>query len=163
MRTTRTSFRRLESTAPISWPTLSELASWLYGQARGLDTLGREVRRLRVTTRKIGRELRIEPRGAVRVLEARGVTAQQATDLVTRAVETRIREVPALNVTSARPVSTTKRDEPYGSMRPALVAAMKKYEAQMFGISPADLLTDGIPTDITSTEDLLGPVTGARS
>ncbi len=84
MPATRVAHVSLKKAAPIAWPSLSDLATSLYGEVRGLDTLGREVRRLRVETRKIGRELRVEPHGAVRVLEARGVTLRQATELVTR-------------------------------------------------------------------------------
>lgn len=163
MPTPRAASGSLEKAAPITWPSLSEIASWLYGRTRGLDTLGREARRLGVVTRKIGRELRIEPSGAVRVLEARGVTAQRATELVTQAVATRTREVPALNIQpSVRPATPTRRDDPYASMSPALTAAMREYEKQMFGASPGDMLPNNVATDIVSTEDLLRPVVGAR-
>lgn len=156
---TRTVRVSLESTAPIAWPSLSDLASALYGHVRGLDTLGREVRRLRVRTRKIGRELRIEPRGAARVLEARGVTARQATELVARSVRARTREVPALNA-KATTGSRTQRD-PYAAMGPALTAALQNYEQRMFGVSVTTLLPSDVPTDLTSTEDLARAVGGA--
>lgn len=155
---TRTVDVSLESAAPITWPSLSDLASALYGHVRGLDTLGREVRRLRVKTRKIGRELRVEPRGAVRVLEARGVTARQAMELVARSVRTRTREVPTLDA-KATTVSRTRRD-PYAAMGSALTAELQSYERRMFGVSVTTLLPSDVPTDLTSADDLVRAVGG---
>lgn len=148
-----------EKAPPITWPSLSDLASQMYGEVRGLDTLGREVRRLRVQTRKIGRELRVEPRGAARVLEARGLTPYQASELVARAVKTRSRRVPSLK-TSAR-TTTERRIDPYAAMSPSLTAAIQDYEQRTFGSSPATLLRSGVPTEIKSTDDLVRAVGGA--
>ena len=145
-------------TAPILWPSLSDLASQLYGEARGLDTLGREVRRLHVKTRKIGRELRIEPHGAVQVLEARGLTLRQATESVARAVTTRSREVPALAMSTS--MRADRRTDPYASMNPALSAALQEYEKRTFGTLPAALLPNDVPTDIPRTADLVRAVGG---
>lgn len=150
-------------TAPILWPSLSNLASQLYGEARGLDTLGREVRRLHVKTRKIGRELRIEPHGAVQVLEARGLTLRQATESVARAVTTRSREVPALAMsTSSTSMRAERRTDPYASMNPALSAALQEYEKRTFGTLPAALLPNDVPTDIPRTADLVRAVGGGE-
>jgi len=156
---TRVARVSLDKAAPISWPNLSDLAASLYGQVRGLDTLGREVRRLRVKTRKIGRELRVEPRGAVRVLEARGVTRRHATELVTRSVQARSREVPALSVNTT---TTTERwTDPYAAMSPALSAAVRDYEERTFGTSVTALLPSDVPTDIGNADDLVRAVGGA--
>lgn len=149
----------LERAAPITWPSLSDLASSLYGSAQRLDTLGREVRRLGVTTRKIGRELRVEPLGAVRVLEARGVPVEKATELVEQAVETRTREVPTMDT---RTTTVVGQADPYASLGPDIVAAMRAYEKHTFGTSPVGLVANDVPTDIASTEDLLSAVTGDR-
>ncbi len=113
--------------APITWPSLSDLASQLYGRARGLDTLGREVRRLRVQTRKIGRDLRIEPWGAVRVLEARGLTVEQATTLVTRIVEARKGEVPAMIEQRGAGRITRPPTSAQSYRDPVVVAASQRY------------------------------------
>lgn len=145
---------------PISWPSLSDLARRLYGEGRGLDTLGREVRRLRVTTRKIGRELRVEPKGAVRVLEARGVTVDLATEVVTQAVQARSRKVPALNANANATMSEPQRDL-YAAMGPRLTAAMQAYEQRMFGMPVTTLLPREAPTDIKSTKDLLTAIGGS--
>lgn len=150
----------LRSAPPISWPSLSDLARRLYGEGRGLDTLGREVRRLGVKTRRIGRELRVEPRGAVRVLEARGVTVDRATEVVTQVVRARSREVPALNVKGNATMSEA-RGEPYAAMGPGLTAAMQAYEQRMFGTPVRTLLPHEAPTDLKSTADLLHAIGGS--
>lgn len=144
----------LAKAAPITWPSLTDLASSLYRRARGLDTLGREVRRLRVQTRKIGRELRVEPRGAVRVLEARGVTVQQATAVVMRAVETRTQEVPAM-AERREERKTTKTAPAQGYRNPVVAAASRRY-AQLN--RPTLVLPEG-RADF-STDDLVRAIAG---
>lgn len=147
----------LAKAAPITWPSLSDLAAPLYGRARGLDTLGREVRRLGVRTRKIGRELRVEPRGAVRVLEARGVTVEQATAVVTRVVETRKGEVPAM--TEQRGPGTIARIAPstQAYRDPVVVAASQRY-------TQLQRPTLGLPQGRADfdTADLTRAITGRR-
>lgn len=152
----------LRRTPQISWPSLSDLARRLYGERRGLDTLGREVRRLRVRTRKIGRELRVDPAGAVRVLEARGVGTQQAKEIVLRVVDERTREVPILSENTTQrtqpTTSSTRRPDPYRN--PALIAAARAYEQQMYGTSVTSLLPAEAPTDLRDTSQLLDAVRG---
>ncbi len=148
----------LASAPPISWPSLSDLARRLYGERKGLDTVGREVRRLRVRTRRIGREVRVEPEGAVRVLEARGVTAEQATNIVAEVVSERSREVPVLS--GSMRTANGRQVDPYAAMSPELAAAALAYEQRMFGTSVTELLPREAPTDIKSTEDLLAAIGG---
>ncbi|MGH2378950.1 MAG: hypothetical protein ACRDGT_10800 [Candidatus Limnocylindria bacterium] len=154
MPTTKTLMDLLAKAAPITWPSLSDLASSIYGRARGLDTLGREVRRLRVQTRKIGRELRVEPRGAVRVLEARGVTVEQATAVVVRTVEARKQEVPAM--AQQKDERTVPRTAPaQGYQNPVVAAASQRYELLH---RPRFVLPHG-HADF-GTDDLVRAVTG---
>ncbi len=127
MPATRPGFASLAKVSPIAWPSLSDLASPLYGRARGLDTVGRQVRRLRVRTRKIGRELRVEPQGAVRVLEARGVTAEQARAVVTQAVERRKKEVPAMAEQQGARTITRTRTSAQAYRDPVVIAASQRY------------------------------------
>lgn len=156
MPTTRTITNVLAKTAPITWPSLSDLAASLYGRARGLDTLGREVRRLRVQTQKIGRELRIEPLGAVRVLEARGVTVEQATEVVARTVEARTQEVPAM--AQQKEARTAPKAAPaHGYQNPVVAAASQRYE-QLH--RPTFLLPQG-RSDFSTTE-LLQAIAGGQ-
>lgn len=153
MTTIRTRTTVLAKAAPITWPSLTDLASSIYGRARGLDTLGREVRRLRVRTRKIGRELRVDPRGAVRVLEARGVTVEQATEVVARGVEARRQEVPAM--AQRKEKRTAARSAPaHGYRDPVVAAASQRYE-QLH--RPTLVLPQG-HADF-STDDLMRAVT----
>jgi hypothetical protein len=153
---TRTVPAAMGKAAPISWPSLTDLAASLYGRARGLDTLGREVRRLRVRTRKIGRELRVEPRGAVRVLEARGLTIERATALVMRVVEMRTQEVPGITEqdreAAAPRIQAAQR---YGD--PIVRSAAERYEELH---QPTFVLPQGQAT--FSTAELTRAITGGQ-
>lgn len=156
MPTAKTLPAALAKAAPITWPSLTDLASAIYGRARGLDTLGREVRRLRVRTRKIGRELRVEPRGAVRVLGARGLTVEQATAVVVRTVERRKQEVPAM--AQQREERTTTRTAPARRYQnPVVAAASQRYE-QLH--RPTLVLPQG-RADF-GTDELMRAVTGGQ-
>lgn len=150
----RTVPRNLARVAPLAWPSLSDLALPLYGRARGLDTLGREVRRLRVQTRKIGRELRVEPRGAVRVLEARGVTAEQATAVVVRVVEKRKKKVPAMEQEPGTRTIPQPQTAAQAYRDPVVIAASQRYAqlhrpALVLPQGKADFGTDDLTRAIT--------------
>lgn len=148
----------LAKAVPITWPSLTDLAASLYGRARGLDTLGREVRRLRVKTRKIGRELRVEPSGAIRVLEARGLTVQQATAVVTRAVEVRRQEVPAMAEPHEERTTTRTPTLAQRYRDPVVAAASRRY-AELH--RPTLILPQG-RADF-STDDLMREIAGGQA
>lgn len=105
------------SSAPeIAWPSLSDLSDGL-GARRQLDTLGREVARLRLRTAKVGRERRMEPDAAVKLLRTRGLPARNARAWVAAAVRRRLKEVPALRETGES--GTSAGPSPY---REAVIA-----------------------------------------
>lgn len=153
MPATKTLPTALVRAPPITWPSLTDLAASIFGRGRGLDTLGRDVRRLRVRTRKIGRELRVEPRGAVRVLEARGLTIERAIARVEHAVERRAREVPAMAEQDRNPagprVQETRR---YSDL--VVRSAARRYEELH---RPTFLLPQGRAT--FSTAELMQVIT----
>ncbi len=146
------------SASPISWPSLSDLARRLYGERKGLDTVGREVRRLGVRTRRIGREVRVEPEGAIRMLEARGLAAEQATNIVAEVMRKRSREVPVMS--GSVQTASVRQVDPYAAISAELAAAALAYEQRMFGTSVTALLPREAPTDIKSTDDLLAALRG---
>src|SRR2546429_4743463 len=83
-------------TPEIGWPSLSDLSEAFTSGRRRLDVLGRQGRKLKLRTVKIGRERRVEPEGAVQLLRTRGLPAASARPWVQRPMRRRMREVPPL-------------------------------------------------------------------
>lgn len=110
----------------IAWPSLSDLSGALGSKRRQLDTLGREVRRLKLRTAKVGRERRVEPEAAVKLLQKRGLPASTARAWVMRVVRRRIREVPAIGEPTEADTTTTSASA-YGD--PLVEAAAQRYDA----------------------------------
>ncbi len=118
--------RQSRSTPEIAWPSLSDLSASFATKRRQLDTLGRQVRRLKLRTMKIGRERRVEPEAAVRLLQTRGLPPASARAWVRRAVARRMREVPAV-AQKTQTESTIDVAAAYAD--PLVAAAAQRYDA----------------------------------
>lgn len=110
----------------IGWPSLSDLSSAFTSRRRQLDVLGRQVEELKVKTVKIGRERRVEPEGAVRLLRSRGLPAENARAWVRRVVQRRMQEVPAMAEHRQETATTTTRVS-QGYSDPVVIAAAQRY------------------------------------
>ncbi len=142
-------------TPEIGWPSLSDLSEAFTSGRRRLDVLGRQVRKLKLRTVKIGRERRVEPEGAVQLLRTRGLPAASARSWVQRAMRRRMREVQAMKQKTEDTLTTTSAAEAYRDTR--IIAAAQSYAAVH---RPTLTLPEG-HADF-STKDLVRAIGGGR-
>lgn len=148
----------------IAWPSLSDLSAALNVGRKALDTLGRRIRALGLRTAKIGRERRVAPEDAIRLLRERGLPGEEARAWVSETIARRTRDVPLLR-RRARPTEPRKsRNGSQGTSRrryPRTVANAARAFDEVNRVIMAPLPSG--PTNIRSAEELVAAAEGGRS
>jgi hypothetical protein len=142
-----------------AWPSLSQLAAAL-GQRPGreLSTLSRAVRAKGLHSRRLGRERRIAPPDAVRLLVDRGVPELRATRVVEKLVEARAGAIPALKENVADVADHSEQRQKYT----AEVGAVSRSLARVLDEEFSGEAMRPMPTPLKNTKELLASLEEER-